>query len=326
MVEGHRVQRSLETTNKKLAEKIEAKLKLDIAEGKYLDKLPGETKTLHDLRERFLREHGPRVGKMTVVAYKLHFNRLTEFFGDIPISQLTPRLVSEYKQKRLGMGRRPATVNREMSTLSKALNIAKNEWEWIRENPLSRVQKEREDNKRQRWLLEEEEKLLLAVCPDWLRDVVTFAIYTGMRQGEIINLEWKDVDMFRKCVILLKTKNKEPRTIPLADTALEVIKRRSKFRNLKVRTVFLSVTGGKIEQAKLGKKFRRALEEAGITNFRFHDLRHTFGSRLAQAGADLFHIARLMGHKNISTTMRYLHHSHSSLVNVVKMLNTGAGN
>ncbi len=320
-VRGRIVQKSLGTSNKKLAQAIEARLHTEIAEERYFERLPGEKLKLSDLHAKVVQDHCPKLCPGAAATYDKSFRFFIRVLGDLGLTEVSVRQITEYKQKRLGMGVRPATLNRELASLCKAFNIARNEWEWIKENPFSRVPKERENNIRYRWLRDEEEPKLLAASPEWLRDVVVFAIYTGMRQGEIIHLEWENVDLNRRCVVLLKTKTKYPRTIPLCRQAYEVLCRRKQIRNLQVNNVFLNANHWRIEQAKLGKLFRAALRRAGIEDLRFHDLRHTFGTRLAQKGADIFHIAKLMGHRNISTTMRYLHHSESSLANVVNMLN-----
>lgn len=319
-VRGRTVQKSLGTPNKKLAQAIEARLHVEIAEEKYLEKPPGEKIKLSELKEKVMTEHCGKLCKGAASTYDKAFRFFIGVVGDLCLTEVSVRHITEYKQKRLAMGVRPATLNRELASIGKAFNIARNEWEWIKENPFSRVPKERENNIRYRWLREEEEKPLITACPEWLRDVVIFAIYAGVRQGEIIGLEWENVDLNRRCVVLLKTKTKYPRSIPLCSQAYEILCRRKQLRSLQVNNVFLNGNAWRIEQAKLGKQFREALRRAGLEDFRFHDLRHTFGTRLAQKGADIFHIAKLMGHRNISTTMRYLHHSESSLANVVNLL------
>jgi integrase len=319
-IRGRVVQKSLDTPNKKIAQANEAKLHVEIAEGKYFGKLPGENKKLSELKEKVVTEHCVKLCKGAASTYDKAFRFFIDVVGDLRLTEVSVRHITGYKQKRLAMGVRPATLNRELASIGKAFNIARNEWEWIRENPFSRVPKERENNIRYRWLREEEEEGLLTACPEWLRDVVIFAIYTGMRQGEIINLEWENVDLNRRCVVLLKTKTKYPRTTPLCSRAYEILSRRKQLRNPQMNNVFLNANAWRIEQAKLGKLFRAALRLAKLEDFRFHDLRHTFGTRLAQKGADIFHISKLMGHRNISTTMRYLHHSEGSLANVVNML------
>jgi integrase len=145
-----------------------------------------------------------------------------------------------------------------------------------------------------------------------------------MRQDEILSLEWPQVDLFRKTVVLYRgtTKNREPKTLPLNKTAYELLKAKAKKRANGENRVFPSATGGKVCKAYLGKVFRKAVNEAEINNFRFHDLRHTFASRLAQQGVDIYLIARLLGHKTLAVTMRYAHHSAESLRKGVELLDT----
>lgn len=132
-----------------------------------------------------------------------------------PDAHITPKHIVEYKSSRSMVGVKPATINREMTCLKKAFNLEKREWEWCRENPVSRVSLEKGANKRDRWLTEDEEARLLAACPSWLRELVVWALHTGMRLGEILVLTWSGVDLFRKTVTVFRSKNGERRTVPL---------------------------------------------------------------------------------------------------------------
>lgn len=176
-----------------------------------------------------------------------------------------------------------------------------------------------------RWLTKVEEIILLAACPEWLRDIVIFAIYTGMRQGEIVRLEWKDVDLFRKEACVLQSKNYKPRTIRLNKKVMEVLKRKKSLQSLNSPRVFLDADGLEIDPSKLRGMFRRIVKGCSIQHCRFHDLRHTFGTRLAQAGISVPKIAKFMGHRNISTTMRYIHLTTESLQDCVEVLDNDYG-
>ena len=125
--------------------------------------------------------------------------------------------------------------------------------------------------------------------------------------------------MFRK-VIVVKGKGNKVRTIPLNETALNILKERLKTRYLRSDFVFPSSKGTKIQKSRLIKAFKKAVTQAGIFDFTFHDLRHTFATRLAQAGIDLYAISKLLGHKDISTTQRYAHHCPESLRQSVSVL------
>lgn len=174
-----------------------------------------------------------------------------------------------------------------------------------------------------RWLTYEEEEKLLNACYDrqWLRDVI-FALNTGMGQGEIINLTWADVDFFRQTATIHKTKNKEKRTVPLNQTVMELLK--SKAKVVSISGYLFTQSGAMSTKREIQRQFYTAPKRAVIKKFRFHDLRHTFATRLAQSGIDIFMIAKLLGHKDIRMTQRYAHHCPESLrhgVNILDALN-----
>ena len=130
------------------------------------------------------------------------------------------RMIVDYKSTRYAVGVKAASINREITCLRKTFSLAKREWEWCRENPVSRVSLEKGANKRDRWLTEDEEARLLTVCPLWLRELVVFALHSGMRLGEILSLTWSAVDLFRRTVTVFRSKNGERRTVPLNHTAM----------------------------------------------------------------------------------------------------------
>ena len=204
--------------------------------------------------------------------------------------------------------------------MKKAFNLAIKEWEWIEKNPVARVSMEEENNKRDRWLTTEEEERLLKVCPSWLRGLVIFALNTGMRLGEIISLEWKGVDLFRKIVTVFKSKNKEPRTIPINETVFEMLKQKAKVKSIKTSLVFYGDNHTMLLETSVDHAFQTALRKVGIKDFRFHDLRHTFATRLVQLGKDLYKVQKLLGHKTPTMTQRYAHHYPESLRDAVEVL------
>src|SRR5262249_35051665 len=157
-------------------------------------------------------------------------------------------------------------------------------------------------------LTEEEETRLLAVCPSWLRELLLFALHSGMRLGEILALTWIGVDLFRKTVTVFRSKNGERRTVPVNQTVMTVLKEKGKVRRVNTELVFPSRTGTRIDANHLRRAFRAATTRAGLQDFHFHDLRHTFATRLVQSGVDLYKVQRLLGHKSPMMTQRYAHH------------------
>jgi integrase len=331
---GKSVRRSTEVSDKKLAVKIYCKVMTQVAEGKWLEMLEGEDKTIGDLLEKYITEYSvPNKAPGTVRTDIAMAKEIREFFEDRNLKEITPRIIADYKAMCREKGLSPASINHRRGLLRHAFNLAIREWEWVRENPVTRIGRERVNNARDRWLTIEEEKRLLDACVShvtgrdnskepryWLQEIVTFALNTGMRQDEILSLEWPNVDLFRKTVTVVRSKNGEKRTIPLNQRVLELLKVKAKVRNIRSNYVFSSTTGSKIIARNLLRAFYSALKRAGIEDFRFHDLRHTFATRLAQAGVDFYKIAKLLGHKDVRMTQRYSHHYPESLRDGVEVL------
>lgn len=295
---GQRVRESTGTSDRRLAEAILGKVRTRIVEGRFFEVGQERERTFGEMMARFETEHVVKLASQRT--YRGFIKRLVAVFGHYTLAEMTPSLVNQYKRARYVEGMKPATINRELACMKKAFNLAIREWEWCRENPVSRVAMEREQNKRDRWLSREEEKGLLEGCGPWLRDLVVVALGTGMRMGEIFELTWRGVDFTR-------------RTIPVNPTVLAVLREKARARSLQTELVFCSKTSTPIEGGHLRRAFRLALRKAKIEEFHFHDLRHTFATRLAQQGVDLYTIQRLLGHKSPIMTQRYAHHSPESL-------------
>ncbi len=283
-----------------MAEAILGKVRAQIVEGQWFEKEDAheeeQTRTFDELMERYLAEHASK--KSQPRHYRGYANNLTAFFGGRTLADITPKLIVEYKNRRYAAGLKPASINRELANMKKAFNLAVREWEWCRENPVSRVSMERENNNRDRWLNVEEEARLLQACAPWLHDLVIFALHTGMRMAEILELTWQGADLSRRTVMVFRSKNGERRIIPINETVLSVLRQKSKIRPLKTDLVFYSQAFTPMEAGHLRRSFRLALSKAKIENFHFHDLRHTFATRLVQAGVDMYKVQRLLGHKS----------------------------
>ena len=156
---GRQEMMSTGTGNKALARKIEAKLLIDIVEGRWFEKPIGASKTLRELLDKYLEEHSARNKALSShIRDKSLANHLIRYFGDFMLTDISPREVSRYKSGRRGEGAAPNTVNNELRLLSHAYNLALREWEWVDSNPVSRVSKEKVNNHVERWLTYEEEE------------------------------------------------------------------------------------------------------------------------------------------------------------------------
>ena len=312
--QGRQLRRSTDVTDKKLAEKIYHKVRVQIAEGKWSLPDAGAGKTVRDLLERYLREHSaPNKAPTTHYCDTSRAQRLIHAFGDLTLQEVRPSLLAAHKSRRRAEGAAAKTINHELSLLGHAFQLAVKEWEWVAENPVQKVSKEKVRNLIERWLTVEEERRLVAASPTWLQEIIIFAINTGFRQSEILNLQWCNVDLFRRTITLLEQKNGGRDTLPVNAKTLEVLKARAKVRSLKTEYVFSNGAGNRRDARDLLRAFYPAMRKADVTRFRFHDLRHTFATRLVQAGCDIYAVQKLGRWKTISMVMRYAHHHPESL-------------
>lgn len=320
---GEQLRRSTETEDKKLAIRIFDKLKGDIAEGKWFEHLEGEDNTFNDLMDRYMKEYSAiNKAPSSHLRDKGLEKHLRRFFGDRFLTQITSKMISEYKTKRRGEGLSPRTVNYELTLMGHAFNLAMKEWEWVKDNPVMRVRKDRVNTKIERWLSLDEEKKLLAASPSWLQEIITFAIHTGLRQGEIMDLKWSQIDFKRKTIIISEQKNRSVDTLPLNATALGVLLKKAPCVIKPDKLVFINSLGNRIGSSVLIRAFHRAEKKTDIPKLRFHDLRHTFATRLVQNGVDLFTVQKLGRWKNTSMVMRYAHHCVESLRAGIEIMDT----
>ncbi len=320
---GQQIRKSTETGDKKLAERIYHKILGDIAEGKWFERLPGEEKTFREMIEKYLKEHSAR--NKTPKSHDRDqelAHHLIGSFGDSILTEISPKSIFQYKVMRRDEGASPRTINYELSLMSHAFNLAIKEWEWLKDNPVSRVSREKVNNMRERWLTFEEEEKLLNASPKWLQELIIFSLETGLRQGETLNLQWPQVDLFRKTITILEQKNKAKDVLPLNERALEVLKARAKIRHLKSNYVFYNTNGNRIKVSNLQRAFYCAVKRSGISDLRWHDLRHTFATRLVQAGVDLYTVQKLGRWKETKMVQRYAHHYPESLRKGIEVLDS----
>ncbi|MEN8729166.1 MAG: tyrosine-type recombinase/integrase, partial [Desulfuromonadales bacterium] len=200
-----------------------------IRHGRYFPSHESRKHTFADLVERYIAQVLPHKPKM-IKQQKSQLTWWKNQMGHYLLADVSPAMISERKEillneKKNGKTRSPATVSRYLSALSHAFTIAVNEWNWLEHNPVAKVKKPAESRGRIRFLDDEERKALLNACQEStnkdLYPIVVLALSTGMRQGEILTLKWKDVDFQRKQLVLHETKNNERRVVPIVGYALE---------------------------------------------------------------------------------------------------------
>jgi len=219
-----------------------------------------------------------------------------------------------------------ATVNRYLDALGACLTTASTQWEWLEINPMKKVQKMTEPQGRVRFLSDDERERLLDACQSstnsLLFTIVVLALSTGMREGEILKLTWEDIDLVNQRITLHDPKNGERRAVHLANKASNLLKE-LKEKNLRggSNLVFPGTHALNFGPASIRTAWTTALKKATITNFHFHDLRHTTASYLAMNGASLLDIAAILGHKTLAMVKRYSHLSETHVGSVVASMN-----
>jgi len=216
---------------------------------------------------------------------------------------------------------KPATVNRHLAFLKRVFKLAMQDG-YCTKTPFHTVTLQKENNRRLRFLSEEEEARLCAAIPDERdRLAVQVAIYTGMRQGEQFSMKWGEVDFQNRVITIPRSKHGDSRIVRLNDCAMRYFNRLLQL-NAASPYVFPSETNSTpiVAGNFYNRTFKPALKRAGIENFHWHDLRHTFGSRLGMLHVSAVEIAALMGHKTTAMAERYVHLAQGHLHDVVSQL------
>jgi integrase len=209
---------------------------------------------------------------------------------------------------------RNATINRALEIVRRILNLAHQDWRWIRAVPKIRMLKE--PRRRVRFLRRDEATRLLESMPKHMKPIVRFALSTGCRASEILGLEWNRVDLTRKVAWLDHgaTKSGDGRGIPLNSDAIAALQ--STFGQ---HPRWCFTFGGKRIQ-KSSSAWDRARQRAGIEDFRFHDLRHTWASWHVQSGTSLPELMELGGWKSYEMVLRYAHLAPEKLSSVASRI------
>jgi integrase len=322
------------TFDRKTDAKIWAqKTEADIRAGRYFPTAEAKRRTVEQMIDKYMEELLPHRGRdRQTVEGQLQWwkNQLGSYF----LADVTPQMVADCrdrlvkeninagKPKKPPKFRGPATVHRYLATLSVCFSYAVKDLAWTEENPLLKVRKPSLPEGRVRFLSDEERENLLAVCKNsktCLYTVVVLALSTGARMSEIMHLQWKDIDFQRRIMRLEHTKNGDKRAVPLSSHPFGLVQALNKVRRIDSTYLFPRADGQKPFEIK--KHWLQAVETAGLTDFKFHDLRHTAASYLAMNGATLLEISNVLGHKQLKMVKRYAHLSEPHTANVLERMN-----
>ena len=310
-VEGRRVRERI-GTSKREAERALAVRRGEVLQGrlKLADRQPSPH--FSEFTPRYLAYS--EANKRSARRDQFLLKQLVAFFGERRLKEITPWQIEQYKAKRRAQVT-PASVNRELACLKHLFSLAIL-WGEAEVNPVKRVKFFREDNQVERILTLEEEVRLLAAASDRLRPILVLALNTGMRLGECLGLQWEHVDEARGAIRLHKTKSGKSRSIPMNASVLAAL---CPLRPAADATGFLFLYRGRPLQS-VREAFERARAKCQLEDVRFHDLRHTFATRLVTAGVDIVTVSKLLGHSTLTMTLRYAHPAPEDLRRAVQSL------
>jgi integrase len=303
------------------AKKWAASVETSIQQGKYFKHAESKRLTLCDVIPGYSEEGMEHLkDRHTRIKHLVYWETK---IGHVYLADIRPVLILQYRSE-LKRSRSNSTANRYVATLSALLSYAVKELQLLETNPVLNIKKLKEPPGRTRILDDEERINLIQACKDCktypeMLPIVLLGITTGMRRGEILNLRWADVNFKTERIVLWRTKNGETRTVPLVGPALIALRAWAKIRPIdNTAYIFPSrVEGNSSNVFHLDHAWRLVKNAAGLTNFRFHDLRHTAASYLVMNGAGLREIGDILGHKTLAMVQRYSHltddHKHSTV-------------
>ena len=308
----------------------------DIRRGKYFQTSEARKHTMSETIDRYFKD--VLIHKENPVNQRTYLEWWRAQIGVYALSDITAALIVEKRNALVGsknkFGREigSATANRYTQALGHVYTIASKEWGWTTENPVQNITKFKESRGRVRFLSDGERVALLNACKEseneYLYTVVVLALSTGARKMELLGLKWEDIDFKRGLIILHETKNDERRSIPLQGHAKTLLEERKANRIEGCQYVFPSkrikfdMKNNPIyKPIDIRKAWENVLKSSGISDFRFHDLRHSAASYLAMNGATLTEIAEVLGHKTLQMVKRYAHLSEGHTTKVVGSMN-----
>jgi len=308
--------KGLKPVSRQFADKQAAQAWADDQEGRLskLRQVPGVspeigTLTIKDLSDRYRKD--PKARQLdTIKGVEKHLDHWVEKYGSTRTTAFGPLQILERRDALLASGLKPATVNRYLATMRRAWNWGRNvrlidlSASWPGEVML------KENNVRSRFLSDSELQALLEAAKAHsltMHTAVVVSIATGLRQSELLRLEWRDVNYEGEALTIREAKNDTPRSVHLPRAAAQALKALKKESAVVGRRVFVDEKGEPLGNWQLDGRWDAIRKAAKLEDFRWHDLRHCCGSYLAQNGATLLEIASVLGHKSLQATQRYAH-------------------
>lgn len=295
--DGRRVRRSTGTGDRTQAQEYHDQVKAELWRTARLGVKPKRS-----WRKAVVRWLSETSHKATHETDKYHLRWLDAYLGNLMLDDITRDVIDRIKQAKKDQGARNATVNRMLSVLRAILRRAELDWEWLEHAPKVRLLPE--PRRRVRWLHQEEAARLIAELPRHLKAMARFTLATGLRQGNVKGLRWSQVDLDRHIAWIHadQAKARKAIAVPLNAEAMKVLQ-----SQLGKNPSYVFTYGGRPVKQVNTKAWRRALRRAGIEDFRWHDLRHTWASWHVQQGTPLHVLQELGGWETVDMVRRYAH-------------------
>lgn len=294
---GERIRKSTGTKEETRAQEYHDHFKVELWKQHRLGIKPRHT--WDEAAVRWLKEQSH---KATINTDKIHLRWLDRFLGGKVLDAINRDLIDKIRDAKLAEGVTHATVNRMMEVVRAILRRCVNEWEWLDRSPHVKMLKE--PTRRIRYLTRNEAQRLLSHLPEHLADMAAFSLATGLRRANVTGLQWSQVDLTRRLAWIHpdQAKARKAIAVPLNSEAVLLIR---KWLGRHQTHVF-SFNGRPITQVST-KAWYKGLEAAGIKDFRWHDLRHTWASWHVQNGTPLFALQELGGWESPEMVRRYAH-------------------
>lgn len=303
--------------DRRLAEDVEAQMRLQLAEGSYFPERQKKNLTFSEAADRFIKEFVPS-GKTKGARkhYTILAQQAKEFLGSMRLAEITPEDVRRYRLHLKAKGYHPVSVNHRHKGVRRIFSWAKNAGHFKGDNPASSTKVKLENERkywRDRFLSQEEFKRLISVAEPKLKPIILCAVFTGMRRGELVRMKKADINLDNCVIRIPDSKNDEPGLARIPETLFPILEALIKSLSNPESLVF--------DFKNFDKMWRRAKRRAGLENFHFHDLRHTFASHvLMGSGGNLAAVQELLRLKTPALVNRYAHLAHLYLLSTVNVL------
>lgn len=319
---GQEIRRSSRSTLRREAEAFERTLRAQLAA---IDRGGKPRRTYDEMMTRFFEEHLPTMKPGAAQRYIVSARSLNPHFRGHYLDQLTKGSIADFVSARRKEVT-DATIRRDLACLSSALSCAVR-WDWTEHNVMRSLDKRaiKEARPRIRWLTRGEYGKILAKASSAMLPIVTLLVETGMRLGELLALEWRDVNLDRREIYLHgpRTKTGSSRTVPLSDEAIATL--RTLPRHLTCPLVLFTKPGNGYLVTGISRRLQRLHALAGVKDFRAHDYRHTFASWHLQRGGRIERLQAILGHSRIEQTMKYAHLATADLHDDMQRVGTFPG-